>query len=58
MRTNSLSAWILAVRPYSLGNSVILVLVASAMAWTDGGFRPGPAALCLALSAKHSQLMM
>ena len=50
MRTNSLSAWILAVRPYSLGNSVILVLVASAMAWTDGGFRPGPAALCLAFA--------
>lgn len=50
MRTNSLSAWILAVRPYSLGNSVILVLVASAMAWTDGGFRPGPAVLCLAFA--------
>lgn len=50
MRTNSLSAWILAVRPYSLGNSVILVLVASAMAWTDGGFRPGPATLCLAFA--------
>ena len=29
MKTNSLSAWILAVRPYSLGNSVILVLIAS-----------------------------
>ena len=27
MKTNSLSAWILAVRPYSLGNSVILVLI-------------------------------
>ena len=47
MKTNSLSAWILAVRPYSLGNSVILVLIASALAYTDGGFRPGTAGLCL-----------
>ena len=38
MKTNSLSAWILAVRPYSLGNSVILVLVGSALARTDGSF--------------------
>ena len=47
MKTNSLSAWILAVRPYSLGNSVILVLIASAMAYMSGGFRPLPALLCL-----------
>lgn len=47
MKTNSLSAWVLAVRPYSLGNSVILVLIASALAYTDGGFRPGTALLCL-----------
>lgn len=47
MKTNSLSAWILAVRPYSLGNSVILVLIASALAWTDGGLRWAPALLCL-----------
>lgn len=47
MKTNSLSAWILAVRPYSLGNSVILVAVASAMAWSVGFFRPLPALLCL-----------
>lgn len=47
MKTNSLSAWILAVRPYSLGNSVILVAVASALAWSDGGFHPLPALLCL-----------
>lgn len=47
MKTNSLSAWILAVRPYSLGNSVILVLVGSALAWADGGFRAVPALLCL-----------
>lgn len=47
MKQNSLAAWILAVRPYSLGNSVILVLIGSALAWADGGFRPIPALLCL-----------
>ena len=47
MKTNSLSAWLLAVRPYSLGNSVILVLVGSAMAFADGRFRPETALLCL-----------
>lgn len=50
MKTNSLSAWILAVRPYSLGNSVIIVAVASALAYTDGGFRLVPALLCLAFA--------
>lgn len=47
MKTNSLSAWILAVRPYSLGNSVILILVAAALAFTDGAFHWLPAVLCL-----------
>lgn len=47
MKTNSLSAWILAVRPYSLGNSVILVAVASALAFTDHAFHWLPALLCL-----------
>ena len=47
MKTNSLSAWILAIRPYSLGNSVILILIGSALAFTDGGFRPIVALLCL-----------
>ena len=47
MKTNSLKAWIVGVRPYSLGNSVILVLVGSALAWIDGGFRPLTALLCL-----------
>lgn len=47
MKTNSLAAWIVAVRPYSLGNSVILILVASALAWTDGAFHWLPALLCL-----------
>lgn len=47
MKTNSLSAWILAVRPYSLGAAVIPVAAASALAVTDGGFRPAAALLCL-----------
>lgn len=47
MKPNSLSAWILAVRPYSLGNSVILACIASALAYTDGGFHWLPAVLCL-----------
>lgn len=47
MKTNSLSAWIVGVRPYSLGNSVILILVASALAWSDGSFHWVPAVLCL-----------
>ena len=47
MKTNSLAAWMLAVRPYSLGNAVILILVGSALAWTDGSFHWIPAVLCL-----------
>lgn len=47
MKTNSLSAWILAVRPYSLGASVIPVAVGTALAWSDGGLHPLVAALCL-----------
>ena len=52
MKTNSLSAWILAVRPYSLGNSVILVLVGSALARTDGSFHWLPALLCLLFAVR------
>ena len=47
MKPNSLSAWILAVRPYSLVNAVMLVCVASAIASAEGGFRWLPALLCL-----------
>lgn len=47
MKQNSLKAWILAVRPYSLGNAVILVLAASALAWRADGFQPLVAGLCL-----------
>ncbi len=47
MKTDSPRAWLLAVRPYSLGNSVILILAASAMALSDGAFRWLPAVSCL-----------
>ncbi|MDE5709506.1 MAG: 1,4-dihydroxy-2-naphthoate octaprenyltransferase [Alistipes sp.] len=47
MKTNSFAAWVLAVRPYSLGASAIPVAVGSAMAWSDGGFRLPVALLCL-----------
>ncbi len=47
MKPDTLSAKILAIRPYSLGNSVILVLIASALAHTDGSFHRLPALLCL-----------
>ena len=47
MKTNSLKAWVVGVRPYSLGNSVILVLVGSAMAWVDGRADLTTALLCL-----------
>lgn len=38
MKTNSFAAWVLAVRPYSLGAAIIPVAVGSALAWSDGGF--------------------
>lgn len=47
MKTDSPRAWLLAVRPYSLGNSVILILAASAAAFRDGAFHWVPALLCL-----------
>lgn len=47
MTTNSFAAWVLAVRPYSLGASMIPVAVGSALAWSDGGFHPVAALLCL-----------
>ncbi len=46
MKTNSPQAWLLAIRPYSLGNAVILIAIASAMAWRAGAFAWLPALLC------------
>lgn len=47
MKTNSISAWIVAVRPYSLGAASIPVFAGSALAFSDGAFRWQPALLCL-----------
>lgn len=47
MKTNSLRAWLLAVRPYSFGATSTPVFVASALAWSDGSFHWLPALLCL-----------
>lgn len=47
MKSESLSARLLAIRPYSLGNSLILVLVGSAFAYHLGGFHRIPTLLCL-----------
>lgn len=47
MKPNSLAAWILAVRPYSLVNALILACVGSALAFSMDGFRWLPALLCL-----------
>jgi len=38
MKTNSLRAWLLAVRPYSFGATSTPIIVASALAWSDGSF--------------------
>ena len=46
MKTNSLRAWFVAVRPYSFGAASIPVAVASALAYTDGSFHWLPALLC------------
>lgn len=47
MKTNSLSAWIVAVRPYSFGAAAIPVCVGSALAIADDRFQWQPALLCL-----------
>ena len=47
MKTNSLRAWLLAVRPYSFGATSTPIIVASALAWSDGSFHWLPALLCL-----------
>lgn len=46
MKTNSFAAWVLAVRPYSLGAAIIPVAVGSALAWSDGGFNLVVTLLC------------
>ncbi len=47
MKANSLGAWLVAARPYSLGNSVIVIMAATALAAAEGSIRWVPALLCL-----------
>lgn len=47
MKTNSFRAWVLAVRPYSLGGSAIPVVVGASLAAVHGAFAWTPALLCL-----------
>jgi 1,4-dihydroxy-2-naphthoate octaprenyltransferase len=44
---NSLRAWLLAARPKTLTGAATPVLIGSALAYADGGFRWVPALLCL-----------
>lgn len=46
MKKQALKYWILAARPKTLSASVMPVLVASALAWSDGAFRWQPALIC------------
>ena len=49
IKTNSLSAWILAVRPKTLTGAIVPVMIGTAWAWKMGGaenFRFFPALLC------------
>lgn len=47
VRRNSLQAWFLAARPKTLAAGATPVVVASALAFHDGGFRALPAFICL-----------
>ena len=47
MNPGGLQVWLEAARPRTLPAAVAPVLVGSALAWRDGAFQPGAAALCL-----------
>lgn len=51
IRINSARAWVLAARPKTLTGAAVPVLLGCALAWSDGGFDPIPAALCLLFAA-------
>src|SRR5574344_706458 len=50
IKQNSAYAWLLAARPKTLTGAAIPVLVATALAVSDGKFRWQPALLCLAFA--------
>ena len=47
VKTNSISAWILAARPKTLTGAAVPVMTGIATAYADGSFRLIPAVLCL-----------
>ena len=47
VKTNSISAWMLAARPKTLTGAAVPVMTGIAMAYADGSFHLMPAVLCL-----------
>lgn len=51
VKLNSPRAWFLAARPKTLSAALVPVVVAAALAWAEGHFRPVPVVLCLVFAA-------